>query len=156
MVSLEGGVNRMALKSRAEAVDEAVARLLDEENTIGGDGANSYSRTVFSAFEKIRALREKRVSFERICRSFETSGMLPENANLHSFRQAYLRERARRSKAGSDAAKKAPLSPARPAMPDNAAGAENAEKERARKLAGTVVNTGTGKIIKHADGSFEY
>jgi hypothetical protein len=36
--------------------------------------------------------------------------------------------------------------------PDN----ETAAKERVRKITGTVVDTGLGKIIKHTDGSFEY
>jgi hypothetical protein len=153
MLDLEGGMSFMALKNRAEAAEEAVERLIDEENAIDSHGADSYSRTVFLAFEKIRSLRERRVSFARICRSFEISGMLPENANPHSFRQAYARERARRIKTGNDTAKKTPVSPARSSKSDST---PDAGKENARKLTGTVADTGLGKIVKHTDGSFEY
>jgi hypothetical protein len=135
----------MELKNRAEAAEEAVTRLIDEENTIGSSGADSYSRTVFLFFEKIRSLRERRVSFARICRSFEISGMLPENANPHSFRQAYARERARRNKTGNESAKKTQAPPVNPAGPD-----------RTRMPDDTPVKAKPGRVIKNADGSFEY
>ena len=135
----------MALENRAEAAEEAVARLMDEENAIGSPGSDSYSRTVFLAFEKIRSLRERRISFARICRSFEISGMLPENANPHSFRQAYARERARRTKSGGEAAKKTPGPPTNPIGTDGT-----------RKLDDTPAKAKPGRVIKNADGSFEY
>ena len=143
----------MALENRAEAAEEAVARLMDEENAIGSPGSDSYSRTVFLAFEKIRSLRERRISFARICRSFEISGMLPENANPHSFRQAYARERARRNKSGGDTAKKTPAALMRPAMPDSA---QDMGKDNARKLTGTAAKAKFGNVTKNTDGSFEY
>ena len=143
----------MELKNRAEAAEEAVTRLMDEENTIGSPRADSYSRTVFLAFEKIRSLRERRISFARICGSFEISGMLPENANPHSFRQAYARERARRAKSSSEAASKTPVSPARPASSD---GAPDAGKDNARKSIGMAAKAKFGNVTKNADGSFEY
>jgi hypothetical protein len=142
-------MNRMTLKNLAEAAEEAVTRLIDEENAIGSPGADSYSRTVFLAFEKIRALRERRVSFARICRSFEISGMLPENASPHSFRQAYAREMARRNKTGNDTAKKTPGLSTNPIRPDSV---PDAGKESAQKPA----KTKPGRVIKNADGSFEY
>jgi hypothetical protein len=146
----------MAMKNRTDAVDEAVTRLLDEENSIDSADVKSYSRTVFLAFEKIRSLREKRISFVRICKSFEVSGMLPENASPHNFRQAYLREKARRIKTNSDAANTARKIPEPPLNPAKPGGAPEPEKEKNRKVSGTLVDTGLGKIIKHADGSFEY
>jgi hypothetical protein len=152
----KGGVTPMALRNRTDVVDEAVTRLLDEENAIDSADVKSYSRTVFLAFEKIRLLREKRISFVRICKSFEVSGMLPENASPHNFRQAYLREKARRIKTSGDAANTARKTPAPPSNPGKPDGAREPEKERTRKVSGTIVDTGLGKIIKHADGSFEY
>jgi hypothetical protein len=138
-------MNFMALKNRAEAAEEAVARLMDEENAIGSPSEGGYSKTVFWAFETIRSLRERRISFARICRSFEISGMLPENANPHSFRQAYARERARRTKTGNEAAKKTQAPPVNPAGPD-----------RTRMPDDTPVKAKPGRVIKNADGSFEY
>jgi hypothetical protein len=146
----------MALKNCTDAVDEAVMRLLDEENAIDSADLKSYSRTVFLAFEKIRSLREKRISFVRICKSFEVSGMLPENAKPHNFRQAYLREKARRIKTNNDAANIARKFPAPSQNPGKPGGAPELEKEKNRKVSGMLVDTGLGKIIKHADGSFEY
>jgi hypothetical protein len=145
MLGLEGRDNFMALKNRDEAAEEAVTRLIDEENAIGSPGAGSYSRTVFLAFEKIRALRERRISFARICGSFETSGMLPENANPHSLRQAYAREMARRIKTANEAAKKTLAPQANPIGPD-----------RAHKPDDTPAKAKPGRVIKNADGSFEY
>jgi hypothetical protein len=141
----EGRNNFMALKNRDEATEEAVTRLIDEENATGDPKADSYSRTVFLAFEKIRALRERRISLARICRSFEISGMLPENANPHSFRQAYAREMARRNKSGNETAKKTPVPPVNPIGPD-----------RAHKPDDTPAKAKPGRIVKNADGSFEY
>jgi hypothetical protein len=138
-------MNFMALENRAEAAEEAVARLIDEENAIGSPGSDSYSRTVFLFFEKIRSLRERRISFARICRSFEISGMLPENANPHSFRQAYARERARRNKTGNEASKKTPVPPVNITGPD-----------RTRMPDDAPTKAKPGRIIKNADGSFEY
>jgi hypothetical protein len=145
MLGVEGGMGFMVLKNRAEAAEEAVTRLIDEENAIASPRADSYSRTVFLAFDKIRALRERRVSFARICGSFEISGMLPENANPHSFRQAYAREMARRNKTDNETAKKAPVPPVNPIRPD-----------RARKPDDTPAKAKPGRVIKNADGSFEY
>jgi hypothetical protein len=145
ILSLEGRVSFMTLKNLAEAAEEAVTRLIDEENAIASPGADSYSRTVFLAFDKIRALRERRVSFARICGSFEISGMLPENASPHSFRQAYAREMARRNKAGNETAKRTPAPPVNPIGPD-----------RARKPDDTPVKAKPGRVIKNVDGSFEY
>jgi hypothetical protein len=147
-------MNFMALKNRAEAAEEAVARLIDEENAIDIPGSDSYARTVFLAFEKIRSLRERRISFARICRSFEISGMLPENANTHSFRQAYAREKARRIKPGNDGARKTPApQPTNPARLDSA---PDAGKDSARKFTGTPARAKPGNVTRNADGSFEY
>jgi hypothetical protein len=161
----------MALKKRSEAIEEAVNRLLEEDDTNDPTDPHCYSRAIFSAFEKIASLREKGVEYARICKSFETAGLLPENANLHSFGQAFRREKARRDKYAKSTktpipeksdrgtAKNtadSPLKAHKSAEEATKAGDEAADKEWIRKLTGTTVDTGLGKIIKHSDGSFEF
>jgi len=84
------------LKKRREAIEEAVKRLLDEENAVNSADPHCYSKTAAFAFEEIQSILDEGVRFEKILNSFVISGMLPEGANLHSFRQAFWREKKRR------------------------------------------------------------
>jgi hypothetical protein len=162
----------MALKKKSEAIEKAVNRLLEEDDANNPSDPHCYSRAIFSAFEKIAPLREKGIGYARICKAFESFGLLPENADPHSLGQAFRREKARREKYSAktppsersdrDTAKKAAASPwkadksiAKTAPEAAEAGNDATEKEWIRKLTGTTVDTELGKIIKHSDGSFE-
>jgi hypothetical protein len=157
----------MAAKNRAEAITEAVNRLIEGENEIGGARPARYARTVYLAFEEIGRLLEMRVRLTEICESFESSGLLPENANAHSFRDAYRREKARRDKTRARPAK--PLlradKPGADAEAQPAGSLEGAEqkssdadeeKERLKNIIGTVVDTGNGVIRKLPNGTFDF
>ncbi|MDR1510111.1 MAG: hypothetical protein LBS53_10770 [Synergistaceae bacterium] len=158
----------MASNTRKEAVERAVNGLINEEAAIVSADPYRYSLTASAAFEEIALLREKGMRFEKICAAFAKSGLLPPDAKPHSLSQAFLRERRRREKtmpaaAAGDAKKPGATERDRDAKfsqkTEPAAtgfGGEAAEKERIRKLTGTVVDTGRGKIIKHTDGSFEF
>jgi hypothetical protein len=124
--------------------------------------------TASTAFDEIALLRGKGMRFEKICAAFAKAGLLPPDAKTHSMSQAFLREKRRREKTArttdAGAVKKSSAAETdraakfskktEPATPEF--GDEAAEKERIRKMTGTVVDTGRGKIIKHADGSFEF
>ena len=158
----------MASNTRKEAVERAVNGLLNEEAAIVSADPYRYSLTASAAFEEIALLREKGMRFDKICAAFAKAGLLPDDAKPHSMSQAFLRERRRREKTmptamAGDAKKSGAAEAGRaakvsqktePAAPDF--GGDAAEKERIRKMTGTVVDTGRGKIIKHADGSFEF
>jgi hypothetical protein len=154
----------MAAKTRAEAIKEAVSRLIERENS---SGPCRYAETAYFAFEEIRRLRDLRISFAEICGAFESSGLLPENADPHTFGDAYRRERARRAKmkggsraeteklpgraykSGMAAAKiQEPAKPEPPAAPGG--------KDRVKELTGALVDTGNGVIVKLPNGSFEF
>jgi hypothetical protein len=154
----------MALDARKEAAEGAVNGLLDEEAAICGADPYCYAMTASAAFEEIALLRGKGMRFEKICAAFAKAGLLPHDAKTHSMSQAFLREKRRREKTAAGAAKKPGTAETdqaakfsrnpEPAAPDF--GGEAAEKEKIRKMTGAVVDTGCGKIIKHADGSFEF
>jgi hypothetical protein len=169
--ALGGGLN-MTLKKRGEAIEEAVNRLLEEADAPDPAAPRCYSRAASSAFEKIASLREKGIGYVRICKAFESSGLLPENADPHSLGQAFRREKTRRGKIAAktppsersdrDTVKKADALPWKAdktiekTVPEAAkVGNDATEKEWIRKLTGTTVDTGLGKIIKHSDGSFD-
>jgi hypothetical protein len=158
----------MAVDARKEAAERAVNGLLDGEAAICGADPYCYSMTASAVFEEIALLRGKGMRFDKICAAFAKAGLLPNNAKPHSLSQAFLREKRRREKTIPTAmvgdAKKSGATEAdqaakfsqktEPAAPDF--DGEAAEKEKIRKMTGTVVDTGRGKIIKHADGSFEF
>ncbi|GHS88779.1 hypothetical protein AGMMS49957_10850 [Synergistales bacterium] len=163
----------MAINKRSEAIEEAVNRLLEEDDVYSSSGLRCYARVASSAFERIASLREKGIGYDRICKSFETSGLLPENADIQCLGQAFRRERAKRSngvknakvpifeRSGSDTVKKSavPFVKAETSIKKTTAGTaddEAADKELIRKLTSTTVNTGLGNIVKHSDGSFDF
>jgi DNA-binding transcriptional MerR regulator len=156
----------MEHKTLEEALENAVQKLMEAENAPDSADPCRYSKTVFAAFDRIQALREKGFRLVKICKALEESGLLPQNANPRCFCQALRREKARRGKnadssiaraerrercAGENAADK----PDPVLAPDETAPKES-EEGMIRRLTGTVLDTGRGKIIKHSDGSFEF
>jgi hypothetical protein len=136
-------------------------------------GLRCYARVASLAFEKIASLREKGIGYDKICESFEASGLLPENADIQCLGQAFRRERTKRSndaknanspiheRSGSDTVKKIVVPFVRAGISVNkvvtkAIDDEAADKELIRKLTSTTVNTGLGNIVKHSDGSFDF
>jgi hypothetical protein len=153
-----------------ETVVGTAEDLLREEIPLKRCETHIYSKVVQAAFGRIRAMKGKGFSFAQICDAYEKAGLLPGDARAGSFRQAFQRECARRMK--EDELKKL-VKDGDGTEPDTAAAAtvdkaipntddrvdkpdQESEKEKIRRITGTAVNTGLGKIIKHADGSFEY
>ncbi len=87
-----------------DAFQAAVERLLAEAESASNTDIYRYARTVAKSFEDIQALRERGVRFDKICKLLETTGWLQENADVHSLRQAFIREKARRNKIGGHTA----------------------------------------------------
>ena len=185
----------MEPQDRKSSLKSAIDRLLAEEDAAGSTDMYCYAKTVVTSFEEIQSLRTKGMRFDKICKLFETTGFLPENANVHSFRQAFLRESARRNRTNEllrelkdgiarEKQGKKPI-PAKTQIPSggNPAGGvnkkepntpplinqggkrqeaevarsrEETEEERIKKMMSVTVNTGTGIIVKHPDGSFDY
>jgi hypothetical protein len=167
-VNVNREARHMALDARKEAAERAVNGLLDGEAAIRGADPYCYSMTASAAFEEIAMLRGKGMRFDKICAAFAKAGLLPPDAKPHSLSQAFLRERMRREKtartetagtpeksSATETDRAAKFSQKTESAAPNFGG-EAAEKERVRKMTGTVVDTGRGKIIKHADGSFEF
>jgi hypothetical protein len=144
--------------------------LLREEIPLKRCETHIYSKVVHTAFGRIRTMKGKGFSFAQICGAYEKAGLLPGNARAGSFRQAFQRECARRMKEDelkklvkdgdgteTDTATAANVDKAIQSTNDRADKPDQeSEKEKIRRITGTAVNTGLGKIIKHADGSFEY
>jgi hypothetical protein len=150
-----------------EAANERIDAAIERETPLRRKKGRIYSSAAGEFFGKIKALRGKGFSFVQICGAFEKAGALPRGSNPYSFRQAFLRELSKRGKAEEllkevkNACEPSASKPARMGEPGKpgenglAAKTESGE-EKIRRLTGTVVDTGLGKIVKHADGSFEY
>ena len=153
-----------------ETAADAAEDFLKEEIPLKRREISTYSEVVHAAFGRIRTMKGKGFSFAQICGAYEKAGLLPGNARVGSFRQAFRSERARRMKDGelkkliqngdnmeenttttADVGKAVQHTDCRTDKPD-----QESEKEKMRRITGTEVDTGLGKIIKHADGSFEY
>ncbi len=133
---------------------------------------DTYSKTVRSAFETVGKARSEGFSFAQICAALEKAGLLPREANPHSFRQAFHREETRRKKEevllklvtkqaepkGQTAPQPAPPERKQPQTvgAETASASEEAERERIRRMTSRVVDTGTGKIIIRSNGTFDY
>jgi hypothetical protein len=168
---LRGGENLDDLEAANERIDAAI----EHETPLRRKEGRIYSGAAREFFGKIKALRGKGFSFVQICGAFEKAGALPRDSNPYNFRQAFLRELSKRGRAEEllEEVKNAcepvtgpsvPISisapvrtnePVKPGKNVPAAKTES-EEEKARRLTGTVVDTGLGKIVKHSDGSFEY
>jgi hypothetical protein len=140
----------------------------------------AYSELVREAFVKIKLFRSKGFSYAQICRVFEKNGLLPKNSKPYSLRTAFQRERDRlrreeeieklfkqetqatgtetkptpvKTSGTARVAKTVPVSE----LGDKKTGADVDERNRMiRNTTSVTVNTGTGRITKFADGSFEF
>lgn len=164
----------MVYKNFGGVLEEAVQKLLEMESTANSAEPYRYAKTVFAAFERIQALREKGIRLIKICKAFEESGLLPQNANPRCFCQAFRREKARRGKNVNSSTAQIDktehgkteygkvkntddkVNPEQTATRLDETARKESRKERIKELTGTVVDSGLGKIIKHTDGSFEY
>jgi hypothetical protein len=165
VIVVSGGGAYMAHKTLEEVLEEAVQKLMADESTVSSIEPYRYAKTIFAAFDKIQALRKKGIRRIKICKAFEESGLLPQNANSRCFCQAFRREKARRGKSSGSSVTQAEkperdeaINAVEKMNPEQAAAKLDAtsRKERTKQLTGTVVDSGLGKIIKHSDGSFEY
>jgi hypothetical protein len=152
-----------------EAANERIDAAIEHETPLRRKEGRIYSSAAREFFGKIKALRGKGFSFVQICGAFEKAGALPCDSNPYSFRQAFLRELSKRGRAEEllqevknacepVTVPSAPTPANEPGKPGKNASAAKmeSEEEKARRLTGTVVDTGLGKIVKHSDGSFEY
>jgi hypothetical protein len=156
-----------------EAAIDNAENILKKENPLERTEANAYSSVIHASFERVKAMRKKGFSFVQICKAYEKSGLLPGNSRAGSFRQAFQRENIRRlkerelkklvvdGKDGDGKEQKTAVAAGedksgKETNVESADAEREREKERIRRLTGTVVDTGLGKIIKHTDGSFEY
>jgi hypothetical protein len=158
-----------------EMVDEQVENAIKDEKPPGIKEECAYSDAVRRFFAKIKALRSRGFSFVQICKAYEKIGQLPRHSNPYSFRQAFLRESSRRTqdeellKAVKDIPHelgKETLPPPTSATPVAKAEKNNAEeagindelagKKWIENMTSSTVNTGLGKLTKHANGSFDF
>ncbi|MDL2263076.1 hypothetical protein LJC31_00330 [Synergistaceae bacterium OttesenSCG-928-I11] len=160
----------LAQKTRREAIQEAVERLLAEERTTEENERYRYAKAVVLAFDEIRMLLGRGIRFDRICKSFETSGLLPVNASVHSLRVAFRRECKRRgeiypqTKTNREKALGEKKTVANKVLPRNGQTIKNepekndadSTKDMVRKMGAVTVETGSGKITKYPDGGFDF
>jgi hypothetical protein len=161
-----------------EAASERVEEILRNETPLNRKGGHVHSDTAKKFFGKIKSLRGRGFSFIQLCGAFERAGILPEKSNPYSLRQAFLREAARRAKAEElfKAVKDTALEETEARSPKanipartvftKAAGSQSGsaptpddrvdEKEWVRKQTSMTIDTGSGKITKNSDGSFDY
>jgi len=132
--------------------------------------AHCYSRAVYSAFSEIAVLREEGFSLTAIYKVMKAEGLLPEHARLNSFQKAFKKELARRSKMTKTQGTNNPSGGTNKKIPTEVspviserkkpeakvAGREETGAERIKRMTSNTVHIGTGTIIKHADGSFDY
>lgn len=160
----------MTQKTGKEAIQEAVERLLTEEDVTDNNAGYRYAKAVLFAYDEIRMLLGRGIKFVKICKSFEASGLLPENANAHSFREAFHRECRRRGEKYSRTESKREkalgekkivanrsihqTNPPTKSEPEKTDG--DSAKDLARKMGAVTVETGSGKITKYPDGGFDF
>ncbi|GHV39401.1 hypothetical protein FACS1894187_19330 [Synergistales bacterium] len=158
----------MDKKNADKAIEEAVDRIFREKEedpaAYTPSHPDSYAKTVSLAYEKITSLRDMGIGYDKICASFEISGLLPHPAAVHSFSQAFRREKAKRQDKTvqniktSESNKIIPYSTKKIVVKESIVIDDKAEQDRERieQLTNATVDTGLGTIIKHPDGSFEY
>lgn len=159
--SYEGGIERLE-------------NMLNGETPLVRKEVHAYSTVMKKVFPKVEHFHRKGFSFVQICAACEKSGLLPAHSNPSCFRQAFRRERSRleRENAMAEAFKndrepeekqmlsstnvKEKPSVKSPEREKTASDEETERRERIRKMTSVEVDTGLGKIVKHADGSFEF
>jgi len=132
--------------------------LLREEARSKENHFFTYAEVAHIAFEEIEMLKKaEKISFAKICAAFAKNGVLAPNSNPYSFRLALRREKAWRVKLAAEkdtpdtGKKKNPNED----IPDLSALKSSLAPERKMPRSGRVVNTGTTRIVKNCDGSFD-
>jgi hypothetical protein len=160
--------------------DEMNTALAQAENALNGETPHNsvtgyiYSEIARAAFGKLELFRNRGFSYAQICSALEKTGLLPKDSNPYSLRQAFHREKARLKREGelmklleddSDSvSKEKPGKPEKTAVvkaqvkpgPEKSKPEEDAKAEWIKQMSGSVVDTGTGKIVKYPDGSFDF
>lgn len=141
-----------------------VADILAEIRNVASPGrsgkAYPYAQTIYACFSEIEKLIDAGFTMATICKYLEGEGVLPNGADIHSFRRAFRREVARRSrqstrsgiKEKNDTSKKVHSNEG---VRDMSALKSPLASEREMSRSGRVVKTGMTKILKKSDGSFE-
>ena len=63
------------------------------------NGAFLYAKAIYGYYVEIQELSDEGFTLATICSYFQKKGILPDEADVHSFRRAFRREVARRKKA---------------------------------------------------------
>ena len=152
-----------------EGIERVIQKLRNEVPLRKCD-AMIYAARAREYCKEIQRMRNDGFSYLQICRAFEEERLLPENSNVDSFRQACRRAFIKQGKHKDLAvAKKEAPEPVTGKAPEGPPKKEEArrevatqtaealERERRKKLGlDKPIYTGTGRIIKHADGSFDF
>jgi len=133
----------------------------------------SYAAVVKVGYEEIQKLRNDGYSYDVICEVLSEKGVLAVDASPKNLRTAFMREAKRRFSrtqeesstniANIGSMKKVMQDGLAAINPNGAAPKKKAEagktetmEERIKRMTSNTVHIGTGTIIKHADGSFDY
>lgn len=151
----------MSQKNRKGAIQEAVDRLLaEEEDMTENDGLYRYAKVVRQAFDEIRMLLGRGVKFIRICKSFEVAGLLPKNASTHSFRQAFHRECKRRGEEYTRVRqineKKISPDSSPSKLKTKKTGVDSEDEKLKKILGGKQASAPNGTVVRTVDGGFDF
>lgn len=152
-----------------EGIKRVIQKLRDEVPLRKCD-AMIYAARAREYCQEIQRMRNDGFSYLQICRAFEEERLLPENSKADSFRQAcrraFIKQGKRkdlavaRKEAPAPVTGKASEGPPKKGEASHEASTQTAEaleRERRKKLGlDKPIFTGTGTIIKHADGSFDF
>ena len=158
---------------KAQNIEGAVkdaAELIRKTPAIGSHKNASYAIVVKVGYEEIQKLRNDGYGYDIICKTLSDKGALAVDAKPKYLRIAFMRETKRRLSRtrmnsstpgpGSGSMRKATSVTASPnKVVQNKTGETNRaeqEQERINKMTREVINTGTGKVVKNADGTFDY
>ena len=157
-------------------IEKALTSLssLDIKPRVKGKNS-SYALIVKNGFSIISNLLRNGLTFDALFDHFVEHDVLTNDGNPRSLRQAYRREVLRRArkaetkkydtqgkKAGSTsvpalAYTAVPVTEQTSSLKENdSVLSEEERKELIRKRLGTKVDTGTSKIVRHSDGSFDF
>ena len=114
----------------------------------------SYAKAIYTYYEEIEQLTAEKFTMTTICKYLEGKGALPNDADVHNFRRAFRRERARREKLAMAQKKKSRKSVSKTKSPATSIPLANAEERKiapVRKQA--AKETGAGVRI-NPDNTF--
>ena len=155
-------------------MDELSKKLDEALSSFKKGKSRLYLYIVKNKFDAISRLLREGNTFISLFEHFVECGILPEDGNPESLRQAYRREalkRAKKTETKSHDTQKKANTISSPAITETLPQKEkvsaglgeeqkvNEDEERVeliRKQLGTVVDTGTSRIIKYSDGSFDF